>query len=328
MQLRATSQRMPWGALLGLAGGAALGYFLDPDGGRRRRALARQKVVGALRNERRETLVGALRDERREPLVGALRNERREPLGSAGQGVRAPSRALTIARPRRVQRWRAELERDWLSLHEERWSSRARLGATTLGVSLGVLGMRRGGWAGGALEALGTALVVRGLSNYPLLRLFGIRGARIPLEKAVEIAAPVQKVYRCWDIERFPLFMRRVRSVVQTGPDRFHFELVGPARVPLEWDVVVTRREPERLLVWATEPGSLLQHVGMVRFERISESMTRVSVNLSYDPPAGALGHAVARLFGIDPRSELAQDLSSFQRFVEQSSTLRGERLG
>lgn len=26
MQLRATSQRMPWGALLGLAGGAALGY--------------------------------------------------------------------------------------------------------------------------------------------------------------------------------------------------------------------------------------------------------------------------------------------------------------
>jgi uncharacterized membrane protein len=97
--------------------------------------------------------------------------------------------------------------------------------------------------------------------------------------------------------------------------------------VPVEWDAVVTRREPDRLLVWATEPGSFMQHVGMVRFESMSESMTRVSVHLSYDPPAGALGHAVARLFGIDPRSELDRDLSRFQKLVEGMPAVLRARL-
>ena len=105
----------------------------------------------------------------------------------------------------------------------------------------------------------------------------------------------------------------------RVGPERYHWKLAGPAHLPLEWDAVVTRREPNRLLVWATEPGSLMQHVGMVRFEAISDTMTRVSVHLSYDPPAGALGHGIARLFGVDPRSELDRDLSRFQKLVEGS---------
>lgn len=276
MELRIGRQSTPWGTLLGLAGGAAVCYFLDPDGGRRRRLMAREKVSGALDS------------------------------GSA-------------RRKKSLEDLRGQLKRDWLSVHEERWSPRARLVSGVLGFGVGAAGVKRGGVLGGLLGAAGIGLLIRGISNYPMLRLFGVHGARIAIEKTIEVAAPVREVYRYWDVEQFPRFMDRVRSVHRIGAERYHWKLAGPAHVPVEWDAVVTRREPDRLLVWATEPGSFMQHVGMVRFERISESMTRVSVHLSYDPPAGALGHAVARLFGIDPRSELDRDLSRFQKLVEGS---------
>jgi uncharacterized membrane protein len=275
MELRLGRPITPWGTLLGLVGGAAACYFLDPDGGRRRRLLAREKVEGELGG-------------------GKLAQQKKS-----------------------WERLGGQLKRDWLSIHEEHWSPRARLGCSALGLVAGAVGARRGGLLGGALQVAGLGLLLRGVSNYPMLRLVGIHGARIGIEKTVEIAAPVEEVYRYWDVEQFPRFMDRVREVQCVGPDRYHWKLSGPAHLPLEWDALVTRREPDRLLVWATEPGSFMKHVGMVRFERISDAMTRVSVHLSYDPPAGALGHAMARLFGVDPRSELDRDLSRFRKLVE-----------
>jgi uncharacterized membrane protein len=38
---------------------------------------------------------------------------------------------------------------------------------------------------------------------------------------------------------------------------------------------------------------------------------------MSYTPPAGAVGHAVARLFGADPKSELNDDLMRMKVFLE-----------
>jgi hypothetical protein len=47
--------------LLGLGTGAALMYFLDPDRGRRRRALVRDQAV-SLTNDARETIEGTAQD--------------------------------------------------------------------------------------------------------------------------------------------------------------------------------------------------------------------------------------------------------------------------
>jgi uncharacterized membrane protein len=38
---------------------------------------------------------------------------------------------------------------------------------------------------------------------------------------------------------------------------------------------------------------------------------------MSYNPPAGALGHVVAKLFGADPKSELDDDLMRLKRTIE-----------
>ena len=44
---------------------------------------------------------------------------------------------------------------------------------------------------------------------------------------------------------------------------------------------------------------------------------TRVHVQLSYDPPAGALGHVAALLFGADPKSRMDEDPLRMKSFVE-----------
>jgi uncharacterized membrane protein len=40
-------------------------------------------------------------------------------------------------------------------------------------------------------------------------------------------------------------------------------------------------------------------------------------VNLKYDPPAGKVGHAIAKMFGRDARTEVEADLARFKEMME-----------
>jgi uncharacterized membrane protein len=73
--------------------------------------------------------------------------------------------------------------------------------------------------------------------------------------------------------------------------------------------------EPEHI-AWRSEPGSPVQHAGSVRFDEQAGG-TRVTVRLSYHPPAGALGHTVASLLGCDPKHDLDADLMRMKSFIE-----------
>ena len=44
---------------------------------------------------------------------------------------------------------------------------------------------------------------------------------------------------------------------------------------------------------------------------------------MSYNPPAGALGHAVAELFGADPKHEMDDDLMRMKSFIETGGNPR-----
>ena len=43
-----------------------------------------------------------------------------------------------------------------------------------------------------------------------------------------------------------------------------------------------------------------------------------VRVILRYDPPAGMVGAAVAKLFGEDPARQVSEDLGAFKELVEK----------
>jgi uncharacterized membrane protein len=44
---------------------------------------------------------------------------------------------------------------------------------------------------------------------------------------------------------------------------------------------------------------------------------TKVVVNLKYDPPGGAAGAAVAKLFGHDAAAMIEHDIENFKRLAE-----------
>jgi len=54
-----------------------------------------------------------------------------------------------------------------------------------------------------------------------------------------------------------------------------------------------------------------------VLFEPNENGGTEVTVRLSYNPPAGAIGHAIAKAFGADPKSEMDQDLMRMKAMIE-----------
>jgi len=109
----------------------------------------------------------------------------------------------------------------------------------------------------------------------------------------------------------------RVREVRDLGNGRYHWTVAGPAGIPVEWEAVITKLEPDRLIAWQSAPGSMVEQQGIVRFRPDGDDKTVVDVRLSYYPPAGAIGHAVASLFGADPKSEMDDDLMRMKSFIE-----------
>jgi uncharacterized membrane protein len=166
---------------------------------------------------------------------------------------------------------------------------------------------------------VGLGLVTRSLTNMEMKDLIGLDGGHgIDVRKTITINAPVRKVFELWSRhENFPQFMSRVREVKDLGNGRYHWTVAGPAGIPVEWEAVITKLEPDRLIVWQSAPDSMVEQQGMVRFRSEGDDKTVVDVRLSYYPPAGAVGHAIASLFDADPKSEMDDDLIRMKSFIE-----------
>ncbi len=143
------------------------------------------------------------------------------------------------------------------------------------------------------------------------------------VQKTININASVERVFELWSNYRyFPHFMSAVREVRDLGNGRSHWVVAGPAGMPVEWDAVLTEYIPDGVLAWKSEPNAAVQHAGIIRFEPHPDGTTRVHVRLSYNPPAGVTGHAIATLFGANPKQCMDADLMRMKVFIRVSSLL------
>ncbi len=204
-------------------------------------------------------------------------------------------------------------------LLQENWAPAPRVLAGIAGGAMALYGARRHGMIGRLLEMVGLGLFTRGLTNLEVKDLVGLKGGHgISINKAINIHAPVEKVYQIWSQhENFPHFMSRVLEVKNLGDGRYHWKVAGPAGIPVEWEAAITKQISNQMLAWESVAGSLIEQKGVVRFQPNADGGTRVDVKMSYLPPAGAAGHIVARLFGADPKSELTADLLRMKTFIE-----------
>jgi len=217
-------------------------------------------------------------------------------------------------------------------LMQTNWSPAARLIVGGVGSALVGYGATRKAPSACVLGTIGLGLVARSITNRPLASLLGWDRNQplLCIQKTIRVDAPVARVFGFWSsYENFPRFMAHVREVKSiAGTRRSHWVVAGPAGAPITWDTELTQFVPNELIAWETVPGSLVAHSGWVRFEPDPEGSTRLDIRLAYNPAGGALGHAIAALFGSDPKSALDDDLMRFKSLIEIGKTrAHGERV-
>jgi uncharacterized membrane protein len=200
------------------------------------------------------------------------------------------------------------------------WSPATRALSAMAGGALMGLCARRKDAIGFAAGTMGIGLLVRGVTNIETKRLLGLGGGRraIDFHKTVNINAPVDRVFEFWkNFDNFPQFMSNVREVRDLGDGRSQWTVTGPAGVSVKWNAVITEFIPNKLIAWKSEPHSAIANAGVIRFEPTAHGGARVTIKLSYNPPAGAIGHAVATILGANPKREMDQDLLRMKTMIE-----------
>jgi uncharacterized membrane protein len=161
----------------------------------------------------------------------------------------------------------------------------------------------------------------------------------IHVERTVTVDRPVGEVYCCWrELENLPRFMKHLESVQATADGRSHWVARGPLGARLEWDAEIINDQENRLLAWRSLSDAATANAGLVRFEEQAGDAgprTEVRVMLEYNPPAGAIGAAFAKLFGEDPAGQIDDDLQRFKVMMEgdelaapDQPSARGRKIG
>jgi uncharacterized membrane protein len=209
---------------------------------------------------------------------------------------------------------------DRFALLQSNWSPTARLLTGLAGGALMANCLTRRDPLSAALGTVGFGLFIRGVTNRDMKSLIGVgRDCRaVEVQKTININAPVERVFEFWtNYQNFPRFMSKVREVRPSGEGRSHWIVAGPAGVPVEWMAEITELVPNKLLAWRSIDGSVVNHTGVIHFEPNRESGTRVHIRLCYHPFAGAVGHALAKILGSDPKREMDADLVRMKTFIE-----------
>ena len=154
------------------------------------------------------------------------------------------------------------------------------------------------------------------------------RGQGIKVERSITINRPVLEVYRFWrNFENLPRFMDHLEAVRVIDETRSHWIAKGPAGTKVEWDAVIHNEIEDELIAWRSLPGSEVNNAGSVHFEPTADGRgTEVRVILSYDPPAGKLGAAVAKLLGEEPSRQVEEDLRRLKQVMDAGEAANGSR--
>lgn len=147
--------------------------------------------------------------------------------------------------------------------------------------------------------------------------LAGGRGAH--LERTVTILRAPPELYAEWrDLERLPEIMSHLESVTPLVGLRSRWVMRGPGNTRVTWEAEIVADEPDRLIAWRSLGEADVQNGGSVRFTPAPGGRgTEVKVILTYDPPAGRLGVALATLLGRSPDQDVREDLRRFKHRME-----------
>jgi uncharacterized membrane protein len=207
------------------------------------------------------------------------------------------------------------------------------------GSLLAAVGLARRDWAGLLIGGVGSAIAYRGVSGHcPVYERLEIdrsiepapdrdRGVHVSVSYLVN-KRPAE-LYAFWrKLENLPQFMEHLKSVEALDDRRSRWVAKAPALYGGEasWEAEITSDEPNSRIAWQSLPGSDLVHSGSVTFaEALGDRGTIVRVRMEYEPPAGAVGRWMAKLFGEEPEQQIREDLRRFKRLMEVGEIITTE---
>lgn len=158
------------------------------------------------------------------------------------------------------------------------------------------------------------------------------KGNSIYVYKAVTVNKPREELYQFWrNFENFPRFMRHLQSVKALDEKLSRWEAHAPLGGTVSWDAEMTADIPNQRIAWRAVDGSTIPNAGSVDFRPAPGGRgTEVRVELSYNPPGGALGATLANLLGEEPEYQVQEDLRHFKQFMETGEipTTEGQPTG
>ena len=140
----------------------------------------------------------------------------------------------------------------------------------------------------------------------------GKKTRRLPIQRWTDVAVPVDVAYKAWsDFEEYPKFMHRVLRVERKGRNKLQWEeKIWFSR--RQWEAQITERRSNDRIVWKTASG--MSHRGVVSFHKIEPNLTRVMIEMEFEPN-GVIEKMASGLRFV--KRAVQADLARFKAHVE-----------
>lgn len=141
---------------------------------------------------------------------------------------------------------------------------------------------------------------------------------------SVIIDKPATELYQFWSrLSNLPRIMPHIESVVESGTGRSHWTAKLPTGQTIEWDAETVVEEPDQMIAWRSVPGSSIRNSGNVTFSAAPGNRgTLVHATMEFTPPGGAIGSAIASLFGKDL---VRHNLRAFKSLMETGEVIQSD---
>jgi len=221
-----------------------------------------------------------------------------------------------------------------------------RIVCAVAGAAMVVAGLKKQNLAGAALALIGGGLAYRAWTGhchmYETMGT-GTAGKRregvgssvhkgVKVQKTYTVQRSPEECYRFWrDFENLPRFMTHLESVRKLSETRSRWTAKAPLGATVSWEAEIITDRPNELIAWRSLEGADVDNAGSVRFRPGPNGQgAEVTVELNYEPPAGMIGAAVAKLFGEEPELQVREDLRRFKQVMEAGEipTTQGQPSG
>ena len=131
--------------------------------------------------------------------------------------------------------------------------------------------------------------------------------------ETIDVDVPVTTAYNQWtQFESFPHFLDEVEQITQIDDTHQHWKVkVGGAE--REFDTEITEQHPDERVAWKSIGGDT-DHAGVVTFHKLTDTSTRVTVQLDWEPEGALEKLGVAGGCRFARREEGPQELQGVHR--------------